>query len=457
MQRCLALQKMYSDLKADLQQEIGIINNKIMKPVAEARAAVKPLQRTLKHRENMKLDHERYTSRAEHARRKNVRSPKEEAALAKHEGDLQQAEIDYQTADEQVKQTFPPVIEAVQALLPYIVEHQIRIQTTLVGQLYTSLDAYCKSQNLPSPAPSDAEIISVWDQQFTAFRKELEGGISVVAQGKAVHLAMNLPDKDTSTVTGLGIRNKSYGLYDKGRAAMPGGKKPPPPAPPTGPGASRANGNQLAITGPPADEEEAPPPKPPRPGQANMASSSPQYGASPIPSPARSPGLGVPFNSKPRMASNNYPSYDQKPSLMPTYPSHAPPSYEDSLPPTPGSTYHTPKNGLSRVTSSNDYFNNTGMPPLDRTKSSQSVASSVASIAAGKKKPPPPVPAKRMPSMQGTYVTALYDFDGQTPEDLPFREGDRIKVLRKTESTDDWWDGEVNGRKGSFPANYVQL
>lgn len=54
------------------------------------------------------------------------------------------------------------------------------------------------------------------------------------------------------------------------------------------------------------------------------------------------------------------------------------------------------------------------------------------------------------------YVTALYDFGGQSAGDLAFREGDRIRVLKKTESTDDWWEGELRGVKGSFPANYVE-
>jgi SH3 domain len=53
-------------------------------------------------------------------------------------------------------------------------------------------------------------------------------------------------------------------------------------------------------------------------------------------------------------------------------------------------------------------------------------------------------------------VTALYDFGGQGEGDLVFKEGDRIKVIKKTESTDDWWQGELRGVRGSFPANYCQ-
>ncbi|KAL8933947.1 MAG: hypothetical protein Q9216_006144, partial [Gyalolechia sp. 2 TL-2023] len=92
-----------------------------------------------------------------------------------------------------------------------------------------------------------------------------------------------------------------------------------------------------------------------------------------------------------------------------------------------------------------DYFSR------DRHPSS----SSMASIAATKKRPPPP-PPKKSPSTQDLWVTALYEFAGQGEGDLVFREGDRIRVVKKTDSTDDWWEGELRGVQGSFPANYCQ-
>lgn len=82
---------------------------------------------------------------------------------------------------------------------------------------------------------------------------------------------------------------------------------------------------------------------------------------------------------------------------------------------------------------------------------------SAISIVAGKKKPPPPPPPKRIQSTKEQWVTALYTFTGQEPGDLSFQEGDRIRVVKRTENTDDWWDGELRGIKGRFPANYVEM
>jgi amphiphysin len=76
--------------------------------------------------------------------------------------------------------------------------------------------------------------------------------------------------------------------------------------------------------------------------------------------------------------------------------------------------------------------------------------------AAQKKKPPPPPPKRIGSQNSGLYVTALYAFEGQSDGDLSFGEGEKIKVTKKTESTDDWWEGELRGIKGSFPANYCK-
>ncbi|SMN19250.1 similar to Saccharomyces cerevisiae YHR016C YSC84 Actin-binding protein involved in bundling of actin filaments and endocytosis of actin cortical patches [Maudiozyma saulgeensis] len=54
-------------------------------------------------------------------------------------------------------------------------------------------------------------------------------------------------------------------------------------------------------------------------------------------------------------------------------------------------------------------------------------------------------------------AVALYSFKGEESGDLPFRKGDVITILKKSDSQDDWWTGRVNGNEGIFPANYVEL
>lgn len=58
---------------------------------------------------------------------------------------------------------------------------------------------------------------------------------------------------------------------------------------------------------------------------------------------------------------------------------------------------------------------------------------------------------------RGPKAIALYSFDGEQSGDLPFRKGDVITIIKKSDSQDDWWTGSLNGKEGIFPANYVEL
>lgn len=52
-------------------------------------------------------------------------------------------------------------------------------------------------------------------------------------------------------------------------------------------------------------------------------------------------------------------------------------------------------------------------------------------------------------------MRALFDFPGNDDEDLPFRKGDVLRVLEKTE--EQWWSAQnADGRKGLIPVPYVE-
>lgn len=166
---------------------------------------------------------------------------------------------------------------------------------------------------------------------------------------------------------------------------------------------------------------------------------------SPIPSPQSSPVIG------PRPDAKN-PNYGGL--LRPTDFTTA----SDLGKPTPGRLSPS----QLRQTSAGDYFSGGRVPPSPASTvasnfSQGSSSNGHAAAVVAKKKPPPP-PPKRIPSGRPLeeYVIAQYDFAGQGSGDLSFREGDRIKIIKKTNTDQDWWTGEVRGAKGSFPANYCR-
>ena len=243
-----------------------------------------------------------------------------------------------------------------------------------------------------------SEVIAVWEGDFHQARHDIETGIPSVAGGKTVRQPMRPEERQQSgSITGLNIRNgyaqrKSSSTYNNGL---------------------RPSISPSRSSSPPSRSEKSEPP-------------SPNYDTRPSPNQ----------ESRPRMLS--VPSQTTLALSTPNY------NNSNLLSPSP-SEFYTPQSHAP-AGPRGDYFS--------RDRDGSSPSAMVGALAL-KKKPPPP-PRKRTPSSQGIWVKALYDFHGQGEGDLVFREGDRIKVVKKTESTDDWWEGELKGVQGSFPANYCQ-
>jgi son of sevenless len=61
-----------------------------------------------------------------------------------------------------------------------------------------------------------------------------------------------------------------------------------------------------------------------------------------------------------------------------------------------------------------------------------------------------------LPTPHGMVVRALYNWDAENdPTCLGFHEGDIIQVISRARSG--WWDGHLNGVRGWFPSNYIEL
>lgn len=287
-------------------------------------------------------------------------------------------------------------------LVPPILAAIVLVQNRLLGLYYTTLHQYCQDHDFPSPPPPMDEVIAAWSDSFNPIKREFEA-ISCIAHGKAARLPMNMPD---------------------GPPSPDGGRRKPSVSSTTNNGLTRTTSGLIPSSAT-RDPSPGPGPMPPRP-QRIPSSTSLNNASTPRPPPNN---LGVPTEF------TTASGYGRSPGGGGT---------------SPGS-----------VRSRSDYFGNTGGAASTRPGTASTTASAVStamsSIAANKKKPPPP-PPKRIGSTKPpeTFVVALYEFTGQGAGDLSFHEGDRIKVVKKTGTDQDWWLGELNGMQGSFPANYTK-
>lgn len=365
----------------------------------------------------------------------------------------------YNRADDVLCERLPQILGAIYSLLPPIVAAQIRLQNTMLAHYYTVLHTFAEDHQFMSPPPPMEQIILEWEKSYIPVRDEVED-FRCLANGKARqgntstagtnnqnnnnHLRAPPPNetdypspqRNDSTRSPSPASNYAPTIFSKPRTSIDTTYTlPQPPDSPdytTKPRISRRPSITPSFTTPqydnPAPAVLAPKPllSPDSASTSTLSTTTPYYTPKTSPSPALSskPSTFTLNNTTPM--STGFSPAGPKADYF-TTPLHT------RQAPTPTSTYTPP-------TSTNS---------IDQRISSLGAA---AAAAAGKKRPPPP--PKPKPMLQ--FVTALYDFQGQGEGDLVFYEGDRIRVLEKTGSTSDWWQGELRGVKGYFPANYVE-
>lgn len=401
MARTSRIHTEYDDLKTDLANELEQVQIRMIGPAQDVRDSFQTAKKVIKKREDKKLDFERYQSRVDSGNKRTKQSDRDRAQLSKAQTELTVATEAYNAADDHLRQYLPPLLNAVWSLQPHFLAAQIQIQNSLLAHYYTMLHSYCQEEGFPSPSPPMAEIIRMWEDAFKSTMKEAEV-IPIVASGKTA-------------------RSKSFGSREDGHTPYTNGFR--------------------------------------RPSQPYTSSRGPSV------SPARPHVVPSPsFEGKTKLSSS--PSSVSLLSANLSPPAQPVPDSAIASPSPSSSAYVTPHATFSPAGPNADYFSRDRQPSTTSVTSSNSHSqpttpggtnTALAAALAAKKKPPPPPPPPRIPSHHFQFVTALYDFGGQGEGDLVFREGDKIKVLKKTESTDDWWQGELRGVKGMFPANYVQV
>nr|2K9G_A Chain A, SH3 domain-containing kinase-binding protein 1 [Homo sapiens] len=55
------------------------------------------------------------------------------------------------------------------------------------------------------------------------------------------------------------------------------------------------------------------------------------------------------------------------------------------------------------------------------------------------------------------YCKVIFPYEAQNDDELTIKEGDIVTLINKDCIDVGWWEGELNGRRGVFPDNFVKL
>jgi len=294
--------------------------------------------------------------------------------------------------DDKLKDLIPSILDSISSFFQPILHILYSIQLSLYQHLYASVHEYAVSQGLSN---TDS-VVDDCLHMYEPVRQKAETEIKSLREGKTA----KIPVGETGMgKPGLFGRKGSQGTGLGGFGGA-GKSKPPPPPPPAAPPAYSAQdtGSSRPSFKSSGSYSKAPPPPPPSvsPKPSSPALLSPNLG--------RQSSYGIPAGRTPSTSS------------------------------------------VASINSVNS---------LNASNTLNSV-NALSNAMNGKKKPPPPPAPKPSLSPKPEFVVAKYDFAGESEGDLPFRMGDRIRVLKKTESLEDWWEGESNGQRGMFPRNYCE-
>lgn len=65
---------------------------------------------------------------------------------------------------------------------------------------------------------------------------------------------------------------------------------------------------------------------------------------------------------------------------------------------------------------------------------------------------------ERMGVVNGGVVYAVYDYDVENSDELSFRDGDRVVIMRKGDDQEiDWWWARISDREGYVPRTLFAL
>ncbi|KAJ1994758.1 BAR adaptor protein Hob1 [Coemansia spiralis] len=412
-------QRRVLDIKGNVEPQLGRMDISVIGPIQEMIAMMRNVHKVMAKRDHKLIDYDRYRTAVEKAEAKEglegQRRLPEERAYQKNGVQYQEATRQYNYYNDMIKAQLKQLLDLRQPFIDPIFLKFFRVQHSLYSSMFREFsDAArnCPAFDLTTP------VLVGWQRKWGLAEQHL-AGIDLWGQG-------------SMTVTPIALEDPKGGKF--GSLFR---KKDKAPTAPT-PSMFRANSHMaspspsfVAPSLPAAGGSSAYPPA------ANGSSAYPPAigGSSGFGSPAPSSS----FKNPQEGAAHQPPGNSYSPAIGSPAVDHKSPygAYQSKFPSPP----FQQSAKTAEATGPNPPALNPPPSYYSSTKGTPAASSTPA--------PPPPRPAPVQ------FVDALYDYNAQAEGDLSFREGDRIELLERSPSKNDWWTGRLNGVTGVFPGTYV--
>lgn len=387
-------QELITDLKSTIQPELDLIDTRIIAPIKEYNEIVKKAKKAITKRDHKLIDFDRFNNSYIKLRDKKDKTLKDEQNIFKAEQDYEAALQDYDYYNNLLKNELPRYMDLTRAFISPLFHSFFYMQLNILYTTYGKLQQFSEGRfDL-----SQTDIEAIYLERLGDTHNQIE--------------ALSITKRPIPTAKVVADRRLANGEAAGTRPSLAGSLRPPPVPPSL---SARTSTSSFAGSG--VSQKPSVGSLPPKPGHA-------QTSFPPKPSLGPKPNLA----SKPTFPSKQAPA-EPGPTVA------APPPY------TPPSTHA----GMGSVAAA---------AAAVQSRQKTGLETNTSNPPKPKLKPPPPPPSSTPPT---TFVTALYDFVAQAEGDLSFSAGDRIELIKRSDSEEDWWTGKLNGVQGIFPGNYVQV
>ncbi|GAB0135398.1 hypothetical protein EsDP_00003738 [Epichloe bromicola] len=259
---CEEYEAIVKELQGTLAPELDMIETRVIRPATELMDVIKVIRKTALKREHKKLDYDRHRAVLKKLQDKKERTAKDEKAMWKAEGDVEQATQDYEYFNNLLKEELPALFaleqEFIQPLFQSFYYMQLNIFYTLhermqrcdIGYFDLTLDIEDAFIEKRGDIQDRTEALSICRFKTTGRPRPIRYGAKPALEGGKQPGLLTAGPSAIGTGTSPSPSPK-IGAYS--RPSADSGQAAPPPYSP---------GNNTALSTVAAAKAKPPPPKP---------------------------------------------------------------------------------------------------------------------------------------------------------------------------------------------------